>query len=142
MAAKKNIIILIKQINDITEKFANERLRGKEMTFSQLRVLNYISRCDGNMAAFQDIEKYFLIAQPTVVGILKRLEIKGFVTTCTDDTDRRFKNVLLTEKGVAFCREVNQDQQVMIQQLTKNLSPEEAAELYRLLMEIYINLVQ
>ena len=139
--ADKDFPLLIKQIHDLMEKTANEQLREKDLTFSQLRILSYINECDGNMATLKDIEKHFLIAQPTVVGLIKRMESKGFLSVCTDDTDRRVKNAFLTEKGAAYCMEVSQRQKEMRQRLTRTLSLEEADELYRLLMEIYRNLV-
>ena len=139
--ADKDFPLLIKQIHDLMEKTANEQLREKDLTFSQLRILSYINECDGNMATLKDIEKHFLIAQPTVVGLIKRMESKGFLSVCTDDTDRRVKNAFLTKKGAAYCMEVSQRQKEMRQGLTRTLSLEEADELYRLLMEIYRNLV-
>jgi len=139
---KKDFPLLIKQLHDLMKKTANEQLREKDITFSQLRILSYIYECDGNTATFKDIEKHFLIAQPTVVGLIKKLERKGFVCVCTDDTDRRVKNAFLTEKGAAYCVEVNQRQEEMRQRLTRNLSLEETAELYRLLMEVYKNLTR
>lgn len=139
MPVERNFIVLIKQINDIMEKFANDRLRGNDLTFSQLRILDYINECKDRVA-FKDIEKYFRIAQPTVVGIVKRLEVKGFVTICTDDIDRRVKKAFISEKGAELCREVCRHQEEMVQELTHNLSEKETAELYRMLMEIYKNL--
>ena len=140
--AEKDFPLLIKQLHDLMEKTANEQLREKDITFSQLRILSYINECDGNMATLKDIEKHFLIAQPTVVGLIKRLHSKGFVSVCTEDTDRRVKNAFLTEKGAAYCVEVGQRQEEMRQRLTRNLSLEETAELYRLLMEVYKNLTR
>lgn len=139
---KRDFPLLIKQLHDLMKKTANEQLREKDITFSQLRILSYICECDGNMATFKDIEKHFLIAQPTVVGLIQKLESKGFVSVCTDDSDRRVKNAFLTEKGAAYCVEVEQRHEEMRQRLTRNLSMEEVDELCRLLMEVYKNLVQ
>ena len=57
--ADKDFPLLIKQIHDLMEKTANEQLREKDLTFSQLRILSYINECDGNMATLKILRSIF-----------------------------------------------------------------------------------
>lgn len=92
-----DIGMLIKQLYDAKEKRANEKLKQFGLTFSQFRLLIYIH--EQGEVSLKEMEHYFSLTQQTVAGIIKRLEEKGFVITCADSSDKRAKNVQMTEKG-------------------------------------------
>lgn len=91
-----DIGMLIKQLYDAKEKRANEKLKQFGLTFSQFRLLIYIH--EQGEVSLKEMEHYFSLTQQTVAGIIKRLEEKGFVVTCADSSDKRAKNVQMTEK--------------------------------------------
>ena len=70
---------MFKQINNIYEKEFNNLLRGIGITSSQCAVLDYLLGSSKEFVNQKDIEKALSLKNPTVTGILKRLDEKGFI---------------------------------------------------------------
>ena len=70
------ILVLIKKKMD---KHMNEGLKKYDLTKSQRDVLGYLHFTDKEVVIQKDIEEHFHISNPTVTGILNRLEQKGFI---------------------------------------------------------------
>lgn len=68
---------MFKQINNIYEKEFNNLLRGIGITSSQCAVLDYLLGSSKEFMNQKDIEKALSLKNPTVTGILKRLDEKG-----------------------------------------------------------------
>jgi MarR family multiple gene transcriptional regulator MgrA len=78
------------------------RLVGKiDLTTSQIHVLFYLKSRVEEEVIQKDIEETFNLTNPTVTGIIKRLEAKGFVTRTVSSKDARSKSIHLTEKSIA-----------------------------------------
>lgn len=50
------------------------------------------------MATFKELEKSFGVSQPTMVGIINRLEHKELVDILADSDDKRIRRAQLTQK--------------------------------------------
>lgn len=74
------------------------RQMGVDLTSSQLDVLICIAQGGGKPVNQKDIEEQLQLSNPTVTGILKRMERKGFITRTVGSRDRRYKEVRLAEK--------------------------------------------
>ncbi len=94
--------ILIKQINDNIARLANNELRQNNLTLSQLRYLEYLYAHKGTPVPFKDLERHFEVSQPTVAGILRRLENKKLVKTTQSEHGGKSKTVCLTGSGTAL----------------------------------------
>lgn len=68
---------LFKQINTVYEKDINNQLKGIGITSSQCEVLDYLFHCDKEEVNQRDIEKALNLKNPTVTGLLQRLDEKG-----------------------------------------------------------------
>lgn len=79
MQERLPIGFLFKQINNVYEKDINNQLKGIGITSSQCEVLNYLFRCDKEEVNQKDIEKALSLKNPTVTGILQRLDEKGYI---------------------------------------------------------------
>ena len=90
---------LFKQINTVYEKDINNQLKGIGITSSQCEVLDYLFHCDKEEVNQRDIEKALNLKNPTVTGLLQRLDEKGYVLIVPNAKDKRKKNVYLTEKA-------------------------------------------
>ena len=95
---------LIKQINDALEKQANNTLREDDLTMMQVAVLIELDGAEGGTLSMKELEHKFGVAQPTMVGIVKRLQQKGMVDSMTSRSDRRVKLVCLTREGTQKCK--------------------------------------
>ena len=84
---------LIKQINNVYEKDLNEKLKGLGITASQCAVLDYLFHTSKDEVSQRDVERHLSLKNPTVTGILKRLDEKGYIFCVPNENDRRKKKI-------------------------------------------------
>ncbi len=100
MDNKKNeAFFLFKQIQICFGKNCQSIFSGLDLTHSQAHVLMHIICSKDKDVTQRDIEKKFGLSNPTVTGILKRLEAKGFVTRRVSENDNRYKIISITDKS-------------------------------------------
>ena len=119
---RNEIGMLIKQISFQMRTHADMDMRKCDLTWSQAHLLRHLAKAGGQMSQKQ-IEKELEISHPTVVGLVQRLEAKGFVESFTDETDRRIKMVRISSFTSSSL-----------------MSEEEVKELIRLLRKLHANL--
>lgn len=127
---------LLKQINDFMEKNANRVLKEQDITISQSGVLVLLDKKAEKMATFKELEKSFGVSQPTMVGIINRLEHKELVDILADSDDKRIRRAQLTQKGADKCREGYKHMKAAEDLLLSSLTTEEKKEFLRLLVKI------
>ena len=127
---------LLKQINDFMEKNANRALKEQDITISQSGVLVLLDKKAEKMATFKELEKSFGVSQPTMVGIINRLEHKELVDIVADSDDKRIRRAQLTQKGADKCREGYKHMKAAEDLLLSSLTTEEKKEFLRLLVKI------
>lgn len=135
----EDIGMLIKQLYDAKEKRANEQLKSFDLTFSQFRILIYLHE-QSEPTSMKAVEREFSLTQQTVAGLVKRLESKGFLDTQESPTDKRAKEIRLTEKGEASYQEAAGAYHQAQTSLTKGLSAAEEMELQRMLKILLNNM--
>ncbi len=134
-----DIGFLLKVIQENTERHANQIFKPVDLTSSQVRVLKFL-RERGEMPVSQkEIEEYLHVSHPTVVGIVQRLEHKGFVRTEFSGQDKRQKYVYRTEREEELFRQMNNSHRELESLLTKDMSEEQIRELRELLEIVYDN---
>lgn len=130
----------MKQITDKIKAAADADtdLKNRNLTLSQVRVLEYISSKGGSVTQ-KSIEEYLDVSHPTVVGIVARLEKNGYLICYSDKTDRRNKIVAMTERSARVIHEVQRKIAAQEEKLLQGLSAEEIEQLRRLLNTILKN---
>ena len=98
---------IIKQVNNVYEKDLNERLKKIGITSSQCAVLDYLFHTSKDEVSQRDVEKNLNLKNPTVTGILKRLDEKGYIFCVPNANDRRKKIIYLTEKAYDIRRKMD-----------------------------------
>lgn len=136
---RNEIGMLIKQISFQMRTHADTDLRECDLTWSQAHLLRHLAKAGGQMSQKQ-IEKELEISHPTVVGLVKRLETKGFVESFSDEKDRRVKMVRLTERAREHQHFMEERFREKEKLMTRGMSEEEVKELIRLLRELHANL--
>ncbi|MBQ6622398.1 MAG: MarR family transcriptional regulator [Mogibacterium sp.] len=136
----EDIGFLIKQISGKMQAHADAEMKCTELTYSQFHVLGYLAR-HGMEAPQKEIEEFLGVSHPTVAGLVKRLESKGFVATRADEQDRRTKLVRLTDKALALGDHMREERRKGEEKLRGSLTPAEAEELLRLLKIVYANIL-
>ena len=136
---RNEIGMLIKQISFQMRTHADMDLRKCDLTWSQAHLLRHLAKEEGQMSQKQ-IEKELEISHPTVVGLVQRLETKGFVESFSDEKDRRVKMVRLTERALEHWHFMEERFREKEKIMTGGMSEEEVQELIRLLRKLHANL--
>ena len=116
---------MFKQINNLYEKEINHQLKGLGITSSQCEVLDYLFHCEKEEVNQRDIERALSLKNPTVTGILQRLDEKGYILIVQNGKDRRRKNVYLTEKAYDIQRKMEASRKCVDRNLTIGMSKRE-----------------
>ena len=130
----------VKQINNIYEKELNERLKKLGITSSQCAVLDYLFHTNKEEVNQRDVEKNLSLKNPTVTGILKRMEEKGFILSVPNASDKRKKNIYLTEKAYDIQRKMDADRRKLDKRLMIGLTKKEVETLSRGLEKVLYNI--
>ena len=85
-------------ISDILEKRTEMLLAKGGLTLSQMMVIESFRHSKDGYQTVQDIQNALHVAQPTVSGLVKRMEKKGLLKR-VDSKDKREKVLTLTEEG-------------------------------------------
>ncbi|MCH4184293.1 MAG: MarR family transcriptional regulator [Eggerthellaceae bacterium] len=128
-----------KRINEALIHEANQQLATSGLTFSQAMLLTIVSRHDG-VCSQCVIERELCIAHPTVTGLVKRLAVKGYVTTFVSDQDARIKMVKITPSGQDAISHGEECRAKAERRLSKGMSQTEVETLGRLLDIVSENL--
>lgn len=97
---KEHVGLLVKFINGRVVTKINKNLAEFNLTGVQHEILCFIDRNGHERDVFQkDIEKCLKLTNPTVTGIVKRLEEKEMIIRYPSSTDARYKCLHVTEKG-------------------------------------------
>lgn len=130
----------IKQLHDRLEKQANNAMRENGLTMMQVSVLMALRDESEKRLSMKELERYFGVAQSTVVGIVSRLEKKGFVEALSDANDKRIKVVHITLAGEKCCAEAACHKEKADRRLLRGFSEEEKDTLGYLLEKAVRNL--
>ena len=130
----------IKQINNVFEKDLNEKLKTIGITSSQCAVLDFLFHTSIDEVSQRDVEKHLSLKNPTVTGILKRLDEKGFILCVQSNTDKRKNIIYLTEKAYDIQRRMEADRKKMDGILTRGMTKKEIESLNRYLNKVMDNI--
>jgi MarR family multiple gene transcriptional regulator MgrA len=139
--AKENRLgFQFKQIHDILEANMNRQLKSVDLTMSQFVVLKFLFERRDETVTLRDIERFLGLKHPTVIGIIRRMEGKGFLQSEKNAADGRCRTVSLTQKAFEVRKQMDESKQRVDQMLEKGLTEGEIDALGLLLGRIYRNL--
>ncbi len=142
MKERMPIGFMFKQINNVYEKEFNNRLRTLGITSSQCAVLDYLFVSSKEEVTQRDIEKALSLKNPTVTGLLKRLDEKGFILSVPSNKDRRCNNIYLTEKAYDIRRRMELDRKKLDKMLTLGMNKKEIEALEKMLSRVLYNIAE
>lgn len=142
MRERTTIGFMFKQINNVYEKEFNNRLRTLGITSSQCEVLDYLFSSGKEEVTQRDVEKALNLRNPTVTGILKRLDERGFILSVPSNRDRRCKNIYLTEKAYDIQKRMEMDRKKIDKMLTLGMNKKERAALKKMLERVLYNIAE
>ena len=132
--------MLIKLISDSIARISNNELRENGLTLSQLRYIEYLYARPGTPTPFKELEAFFQVSQPTVAGILSRLESKKLIVTQPSKCGGKARTAILTEMGKQQYELAEARRSETETQLLAPLNEEDKNRFHAILQEIYRNL--
>ena len=115
------------------------RQMGVDLTSAQLDVLICIAQGGGRPVNQKDIEEELKLSNPTVTGILKRMERKGFISRTVGRRDRRYKEVQLTEKCALLGEKLHPSALEHLETMFRGFTREEFETLNQMLRRLLEN---
>lgn len=133
---------MFKFIHLAADNYFNQNLQELNLTASQMHILVYLDRCaaQGKKVNQRDIEKHLHLSNPTVTGLLQRLEAKGFVTRTVSETDGRNKEIAQTDASRSIHEEMHHRLTIQDQRMVQGMTEQEITELRRLLNIVLKNM--
>lgn len=130
------ISILIKKTSLVFDKISNQLLTSYDLTGSQFKILMVLMHAPEGSVRQIDIENKFAMTNPTVTGLVHKLEAKDLVKRMPHPEDKRSKVLALTDRAMAMKEELLALADNLEQQMTRNLNDDEREQLAMLLLKI------
>lgn len=130
------IPILIKKASLVFDKISNQLLTPYDLTNSQFKILMVLYHTPEGSVRQIDIENKFAMTNPTVTGLVQKLEAKDLVKRMPHPEDKRSKVLVLTDRAIAMKEELLALGDNLEQQMTKNLNDNEREQLAALLLKM------
>ncbi len=129
-----HIIVSVFRLNNALIKQKNRNMSVYNLTSIQADVLMYILNNYKSREVNQlDIQAVFKLTNPTVSGIIDRLEEKEFIKRVRSEKDARYRRLVPLPKGEALYEDLRRSGIEAEAHLVKDMTPEEASEFKRLL---------
>ena len=123
----------IKRVNNVLDFWRTQDMERLGLTSTQGYLRGWLTRNADRSVTPSELGRSFRLSQPTISGILQRLEAKGFVTMEADPNDRRRKYVRTTERAAECHQQIISNFRDMERRLAAPLSAEEQETLVVLL---------
>lgn len=120
------------------EQQINENMVSVNVTRSQMEVLvyTYIKNKNGIEVNQVDLEKDLNLKNPTVTGLISRLEKKGYMKREKSSKGPNYKSVLITDEGIRIIEEGKRIADNVEKEMFSVLDKDEKKELTRLLQKV------
>lgn len=139
MEVNLSISLRMKAINEKIRKIGDATFAQYDLTGPQVGYISYIRRAGGSISQ-RELEKAAGVSHPTIVGIVNRLQDKGYVTVRIGEKDKRKRIISLTEKAIEVNEELRRDYEQLNTLLFEGMTSDEKQEFDRFLKIIDTNL--
>lgn len=140
MSEIASIGLLIKKIHDATVAIANIELKELNVTMSQSQMLCFLYQVRGQKVSVREIEKHFCVKHTTAIGIINRLEDKGFIQSSGSPEDKRVRIIEITREGAKIHEAISSKFLSLEEEYLKGLTLKELDSLRDTLTAIHSNL--
>ena len=127
--------LLFKQLSIAFENNLQREAGRYGLTPAQASILIYLEAADHPVNQ-RELEYYFKLSNPTVTGLMKRMESKGFINRVANPEDGRSKYIELTPKALEVSSSVRSNLLALESHMMQDLSSEEEAVFHELLVRV------
>ncbi|MBR4692069.1 MAG: MarR family transcriptional regulator [Oscillospiraceae bacterium] len=129
-----SIIAHVFRLNNALIKQKNRRMSAYNLTAIQADVLMYVLKNSKLREINQlDVQDYLKLTNPTVSGIVDRLEEKEFIKRVRSERDARYRRLIPLPKGEALFEDLRRSAREAEENIVRDMSPEEAETFIRLI---------
>lgn len=132
---------LVKRIAHRLEQNMNHFLKPYNITIMQSWILLFLKKTEASYT-YKELEKEFEISQPTMAGLLARLNQKNMILISQDEKDKRIKRVRISDDGSALMERLKAYLDDSECEIIGNFSQEEQETFHVLLEKAYYNVVE
>ncbi|WP_236674800.1 MarR family winged helix-turn-helix transcriptional regulator [Enterococcus sp. BWR-S5] len=118
----------IRELSILIGRYIEKEELGNDlakMRGPQAWALGFLSENRDREIYQKDLEKELSIRKPTASRLVDRMEKNGFITTVVSAKDKRFKQIIITEKALENMKKVESFVSNLEARLTQNISEEE-----------------
>ena len=133
------ILTHVKMIEHLAKRIGNTHLSTIGLTQSQADIIVFLARESDKQIHQRDIERALNYSNPTITGLLNRLEQKGLITRTIDVNDSRMRLISLTNAALLIVEEIYRSIQETEKILLAGFSKEEIELLAPLMARIAKN---
>ncbi|MEI8217205.1 MAG: MarR family transcriptional regulator [Eubacteriales bacterium] len=128
------IAMLIKEINSSMTRIIGAEFQERGLTHQQIMIIKLIAH--NKEINISELCNEMSLTKGTVSGIVKRMEIAGYVEKKKHMEDKRNTYLVFSEKGLLFAKEFRETINDSFQNIFKNFSPEEMEKTKEDLIEL------
>lgn len=132
------ILTHVKMIEHLAKRIGNAHLNTIGLTQSQADIIVFARESDKKIHQ-RDIERALNYSNPTITGLLNRLEQKGLITRTVDVNDLRMRLISLTNAALSIVEEIYRSIQETEKKLLAGFSKQEVKLLAPLMARIAKN---
>lgn len=138
----EDIIFYIRLVYFALEREKNIYFESQNLTSSQGDILLFLRGAERYKKEVnqKDIEQHFRLTNPTVTGLLNRLEEKGFVERKKSQADGRNKLIFLTKESSAILGRFKDHKHIIDEKLFYNINQSEQKLILDYLKKFLTNL--
>ena len=133
---------LLEEMTNVTRKVRtlfDNHVKERGLTLARARILRLLKT--SNAGATQRGLAYELeIEGPTLVRLLDNLEAQGSIERITVETDRRAKQIVLTDEGIRQANEVEEIVERFRDQIQQGINPDDIAIVRSVMAQMNRNL--
>lgn len=135
---------LFKQIHLAFKMRGSELMKSVEVTPAQMDIMLLLNTKErnGSEVTQRDIETDLRLSNPTVTGLLNRMEEKGFIRRVRKETDKRCRFIYMTEQGRTNMEMLERARRQGEAYIVKGMTDRQVEELGRLLKIVLSNLTE
>lgn len=130
----------LKILSKNLELHLDKKLEKDGITSSQFHLLVFLASQKGRKVTQKEICENLDLKHTTVIGLVKRMSEKGLVAVEVNAQNARYRDIFLTEKGVQYAENLDENRIVVNGQILNNFSDKDEAELKRLLQKLKNNI--
>ena len=136
------VIMTLGMLGNMQKARMDRELERVGLTATQVQVLLHILHNDASVHELtaKELEERFRVSNPTMSGILKRLEKKELIERIPGSSDKRNKQIRIKGDVPALCRIIRERIEKEEKTLFLNFSEEEMQRLLQLLTKLLYNL--